>query len=135
MKKISKIWIAVIVIIIAAVVAFLMSGSKKKEEVKFETTKVEKGNVTSSITATGTIEAVTTVTVGTQVSGIIDKLYVDYNTVVKKGQVIAELDKTNLTSELRTAQANLKSAQSSLTYKKANYQRYKTLYDKGLGKC
>jgi len=132
MKKISKIWIAVIVIIIAAVVAFLMSGSKKKEEVKFETTKVEKGNVTSSITATGTIEAVTTVTVGTQVSGIIDKLYVDYNTVVKKGQVIAELDKTNLTSELRTAQANLKSAQSSLTYKKANYQRYKTLYDKGL---
>jgi HlyD family secretion protein len=75
---------------------------------------------------------VTSVTVGTQVSGIVSKLYVDYNSVVKKGQVIAELDKTNLISELNTARANLSSAESSVTYEQANYNRYKTLYDKGL---
>ena len=74
----------------------------------------------------------TSVTVGTQVSGIVSKLYVDYNSVVKKGQVIAELDKTNLISELNTAKANLSSAQSTATYELSNYNRYKTLYDKGL---
>lgn len=84
------------------------------------------------MTATGTIEPVTSVTVGTQVSGIISKIFVDYNTVVKKGQVIAELDKTNLISSLNTAKANLSSAQSQLTYETSNYNRYKALYDKGL---
>ena len=84
--------------------------------------------VQNSVTATGTIEAVTSVTVGTQVSGIVNKLYVDYNSQVKKGQVIAELDKTNLLSELNTAKANLASAQSSLNYQAANMERYKTLY-------
>ena len=74
----------------------------------------------------------TSVTVGTQVSGIVSKLYVDYNSKVTKGQVIAELDRTNLTSELNTAKANLSSAQSSLNYEKANHQRYETLYKKGL---
>ena len=86
----------------------------------------------NSVTATGTIEAVTSVTVGTQVSGIVNKLYVDYNSQVKKGQVIAELDKTNLLSELNTAKANLESAQSSLNYQSANLNRYQTLYKKGL---
>ena len=71
-------------------------------------------------------------TVGTQVSGIVNKLYVDYNSVVKKGQVIAELDKTNLTSELNTAKANLASAESNLSYQSANMKRYQTLYKKGL---
>jgi HlyD family secretion protein len=66
------------------------------------------------------------------VSGIVAKLYVDYNSIVKKGQVIAELDKTNLISELNTAKANLASSQSTATYQQANYNRYKTLYDKGL---
>jgi HlyD family secretion protein len=70
--------------------------------------------------------------VGTQVSGIVSKLYVDYNSVVKRGQVIAELDKTNLTSELKTAQANLSSAQSTLNYEQTNFNRYQTLYNKGL---
>jgi len=132
MKKISKVWIAVAVIIAIAIAAFLLSGGKKKEEIKFDTVKVEQGSITSSITATGTIEAVTSVTVGTQVSGIIDHLYVDYNSVVKKGQIIAELDRTNLQSELNSANANLQSAQSDLQYQLANYNRYKTLYDKGL---
>jgi len=130
--KNKKIWIGVGVIAIIAITAWLMSGGKKEEKVEFETAKLERQDIHTSITATGTIEPVTSVTVGTQVSGIVSKLYVDYNSIVKKGQVIAELDKTNLTSELKTAQANLSSAQSSMTYEQANFNRYKTLFDKGL---
>ena len=134
MKKlrISKIWIAVVVIVIVAVAAWAMSGGKKEEEINFKEEKVALKTLQNSVTATGTIEAVTSVTVGTQVSGIVNKLYVDYNSQVKKGQVIAELDKTNLLSELNTAKANLASAQSSLNYQAANMERYKTLYKKGL---
>jgi HlyD family secretion protein len=109
-----------------------MVGCGEKATTEFTTAKVERGNIQTSITATGTIEPVTSVTVGTQVSGIVNRLYVDYNSVVKKGQVIAELDKTNLTSELATAKANLNSAQSTLNYEQANYNRYQTLFDKGL---
>ena len=132
MMKNKKLWIAVGVVAVAVVAYLLLSGGKKEEKVEFETAKVEQGNIQTSITATGTIEPVTSVTVGTQVSGIVSKLYVDYNSVVKKGQVIAELDKTNLISELNTAKANLSSAQSTATYEQSNYNRYKTLYDKGL---
>ena len=132
MKKISKVWIIVGIIAALAVLAWLFSGKKKKEEVTFVTEKVAPANIQNSITATGTIEPVTSVTVGTQVSGIVSKLYVDYNSVVKKGQVIAELDKTNLISELNTTKANLNSVQSSLDYQKANFNRYQTLYNKGL---
>ena len=130
--KNKKLWIAVAVIAVAIVAYLLMSGGKKEEKVEFETAKVEQGNIQTTITATGTIEPVTSVTVGTQVSGIVSKLYVDYNSVVKKGQIIAELDKTNLISELTAQRANLSSAQSSLNYQQANYNRYKTLYEKGL---
>lgn len=120
------------VIVIVAVAAWAMSGGKKKEDINFKEEKVALKTLQNSVTATGTIEAVTSVTVGTQVSGIVNKLYVDYNSQVKKGQVIAELDKTNLLSELNTAKANLASAQSSLNYQAANMERYKTLYKKGL---
>ena len=132
MKRISKIWYVVGVIILIAVVSWLWPDSKKKEEVSFVTEKVAPANIQNSITATGSIEPVTEVTVGTQVSGIISKIYVDYNSEVKKGQVIAELDKTNLISTLNTAKANLNNAESTLSYQTANYKRYKELYDKGL---
>ena len=132
MKKVSKVWIAAGIVLIAAVTAWLLSGNEKKEEIAFDTAKVAPANIQNSITATGTIEPVTSVTVGTQVSGIVNKLYVDYNSVVKKGQVIAELDKTNLISELKTAQANLTSAQSTLNFQAENFKRYATLYKKGL---
>ena len=132
MKKPSIIWIIPGVLIVAAVVAWLLSGTKSSNEVSFKTATVGAANLQNSVTATGTIEAVTEVTVGTQVSGIVNKLYVDYNSEVKKGQIIAELDKTNLISELNTAKANLKSAESSFDYQENNYNRYKTLHDKGL---
>lgn len=130
--KISKIWIAVIVIVVIAVAAWALSGGKKEEEINFKEEAVKTETLQNSVTATGTIEAVTSVTVGTQVSGIVNKLYVDYNSQVKKGQVIAELDKTNLLSELNTAKANLASATSNLSYQAANMNRYQTLYKKGL---
>lgn len=132
MKKISKIWTVVAIIVVAAAAVWVFSGGKKQKEITFETEQVTKKNIQNSVTATGTIEPVTSVTVGTQVSGIVSKLYVDYNSVVKKGQVIAELDKTNLVSELNTAKANLASAQSTLNYESANFKRYETLYNKGL---
>lgn len=138
-KKISSVWIIVSVIVAIAILAWLLSGKKKDTTINFTTEAVAPTNIENSVTATGTIEAVKTVTVGTQVSGIINKLFVDYNSVVKKGQVIAELDKQNLQSQLNSAkaqlsqaQANLLSAQSDLAYQEANYQRNKTLYNKGL---
>lgn len=117
---------------IAALAVWLLSGGKKEETITFDTAAVAPANIMNSITATGTIEPVTSVTVGTQVSGIVSKLFVDYNSVVKKGQVIAELDKTNLMSQLNTAKTQLATAQSQLNYQTANYNRYKTLFEKGL---
>lgn len=117
---------------ITALAVWLLSGGKKEEKITFDTAAVAPANIMNSITATGTIEPVTSVTVGTQVSGIVSKLFVDYNSVVKKGQVIAELDKTNLMSQLNTAKTQLATAQSQLNYQTANYKRYKTLFEKGL---
>ena len=130
MKK--KVIIAAVIVAAIVIAWLLLAGGKNKQTVTFEKAKVEKTMIQSTITATGTIEPVTSVTVGTQVSGIVAKLYVDYNSVVHKGQVIAELDKTNLASELKTQQANLSSAQSTLNYEQANHNRYKELYEKGL---
>ena len=126
MKAITKTGLLALTLVAA------LSSCNEEQKTEFTTAKVEMGNIQTSITATGTIEPVTSVTVGTQVSGIVSKLYVDYNSVVKKGQVIAELDKTNLISELNSAKANLNSATSTLNYEQSNYTRYKTLYDKGL---
>ena len=128
MKK-KTIIVAGAVVVVAAAIAAL-AWPKKGIPVEFETAKVQPDTLRTSVTATGTIEPVTEVEVGTQVSGIISNIYVDYNSIVKKGQVIAELDKTNLNSELKSAQANLASAQSELDYQKANHERYKALNEK-----
>ena len=132
MKGKKKLWIAICAAVVVILILWLAIGGKKEEKVTFETEKVQMGDVHTTITATGTIEPVTSVTVGTQVSGIVAHLYVDYNRIVKKGQVIAELDKTNLTSELAAAKANLSSEQSNLDFQQANFNRYQTLYNKGL---
>jgi len=101
-----------------------------KYEVTYSSEPVKKADISTSVTATGTIEPVTEVEVGTQVSGIIDKIYVDYNSPVKKGQLIAELDKTNLRSRLASAKAQLASAKSDYEYQKANLNRMKELHEK-----
>lgn len=119
-------------ILAALLLAATFTACSESTKVEYLTEPVQKQDISTSITATGTIEPVTKVEVGTQVSGIIDKIYVDYNSVVHRGQVIAELDKTNLLSELASAQSNLSNAQSSLDYQTANYKRYQALYKKGL---
>lgn len=112
---------------------YMLSGcAGKKAEVTFAMTTVQKGEIKSSITATGNIEPVTEVEVGTQVSGIIDKIYIDYNSVVKKGQLIAEMDKVTLQSEYESAKATYDGAKSEYDYQKKNYERSKKLHDKEL---
>lgn len=130
----KKKWMIIIacVVVLAAIVYALMGSKKEAPVMDYETARVEKATIGNSVTATGTIEPVTKVEVGTQVSGIIDKIYVDYNSVVHKGQIIAELDKTNLMSELNSAKSNLAGAKSDLDYQRANYKRIKALYDKEL---
>lgn len=114
----------------AALVALAACG--KQQKVALETVAVERGELTETVTATGTVESVTQVDVGTQVTGIIDKLYADYNTVVTKGQLIAEIEKTILSSDLRSAEANVESARLTYEYNLANYNRDKALHDKQL---
>ncbi len=130
-KKKLIICISVAIAIIAAVTIFMRSNKRQPITIIYETAKVERATISNSVTATGTIEPVNKVEVGTQVSGIISKIYVDYNSIVKKGQVIAELDKINLESELSSAKANLASSKSELDYQETNYKRIKALHDKG----
>jgi len=117
---------------LSAILGLTFVACSQDAKVTYNTDTVEKHDLSTSITATGTIEPVTQVEVGTQVSGIIDKIYVDYNSEVHKGQVIAELDKTNLLSELASAKSNLANYQSNLNYQTSNFNRYKQLFDKGL---
>lgn len=130
-KKKLIICISVAIAIIAAVTIFMRSNKRQPITIIYETAKVERATISNRVTATGTIEPVNKVEVGTQVSGIISKIYVDYNSIVKKGQVIAELDKINLESELASAKANLASSKSELDYQETNYKRMKALHDKG----
>lgn len=116
----------------AAIAMVLTTGCGKELKFTYKEAVIEKQDVITAVTATGTIEPVTSVAVGTQVSGIVSKLYVDYNSVVKAGDVIAELDRTNLMSELSSTQANLRNAESEFDVQKTNYERYKSLFEKGL---
>lgn len=127
----------IILISIAAVLAvgagyWLFGESKADHKVVYETATVTKGEISESITATGTIEPVTEVTVGTQVSGIIDKIYVDYNSTVTKGQLIAEMDRVTLQSELASQRAAYNGAKAEYEYQKKNYERNKGLHEKQL---
>lgn len=133
MKSKKKKIIAGIVIAVAIIVFVWSRGDNAGSyAISFEQTKVEQRDISSGVTATGTIEPVTKVEVGTQVSGIISKIYVDYNSTVRKGDIIAELDRTNLISELSSAENNMRSAQAEYAYQKKNLERMKTLFDKGL---
>jgi HlyD family secretion protein len=119
-------------VMVIAVILLLKSLGKKEASVTFDTVKVERGTITSTVTATGTIEAITTVEVGTQVSGIIQNIYVDFNDNVKQGEVLAKLDETSLRAQLDQSQASLDQAQAQLTFQQSNWTRLKALYDKNL---
>lgn len=116
----------------AGATALMLAACGETPKVTLETVKVERGELTETVTATGTIESVTQVDVGTQVTGIIDKLYADYNSEVKKGELIAEIEKTLLQSDLASAEANVESARLTYEYNLTNYNRDKALHDKKL---
>ena len=131
MKK--KILIIAGVLGIAAIALLVFKPfSKKAAEYTFETSKVRKGSITNTVTATGTIEATTTINVGTQVSGIIQHVYVDFNDNVKQGQLLARLDETALRAQVEQSQASVDQAQAQLNYQEATFNRLKALYDKSL---
>ena len=117
---------------VAAVLLIVFGKNKENNRIVYETAPVEYGNVSNSVTATGTIEPVTEVEVGTQVSGIIDKIYVDYNSIVKEGQLIAEMDKVTLESELASAKAQYEGSKAEYEYQSKNYERSKKLHEKSL---
>ena len=129
-KKIILIAVAVVVVVGAGI--WFFAGSPAKHKVTYATANVSKGDISNSVTATGTIEPVTEVEVGTQVSGIIDKIHVDYNSVVTKGQLIAEMDRITLQSELASQQATYDGAKAEYEYQKKNYERSKGLHEKSL---
>ncbi len=117
----------------AVVAAVIFTGKKgKQQEIIYETAAASTGDIAKYVTATGTIEPVTEVQVGTQVSGIIDKLYADYNSIVKEGQLIAEMDKVTLESDLASAKASYQGSEAEYDYQKKNYERNVKLHEKGL---
>ncbi len=130
--KVKKGYIIAAAIVVLALAAWLIFKPSSKARLTLETSPVTRITVTSSVTATGTVEPVTEVEVGTQVSGIINKLYVDYNDEVKAGQVIAEMDRVNLQAELESAQSALASAKTEYEYRLKEYNRSKTLHEKEL---
>ena len=132
MSKKKIISLAVGVIIVAGIAIWAFGGQAKKRKVVYETATVDRANISNSVTATGTIEPVTEVEVGTQVSGIIDRLYADYNSVVTKGQLIAKMDKVTLQSELASQKATYDGAKAEYEYQQKNYGRNKGLHEKQL---
>ncbi len=121
-----------IVAVIAIGAYFLLQGGKTKDRMTLETGKVVRNSINTMVTATGTVEPITVVEVGTQVSGIIDKIYVDFNSQIKKGQLLAEMDKVTLQSELASKQSALASSKTEYEYQQKNFARSKTLYEKKL---
>ena len=131
MKKKNIKWIVILgVIILALALVFIIKANKEsKKELIIRTHVVEEYTVENTVTATGTIEPVETVEVGTQVSGKVERILVDFNSVVKKGDLLAELDKQTLNQSVSRAKASLTSAESQLKYAKLAYERTKQLYE------
>ncbi len=122
---------SVIVLVLALSGYFVLAGSRsKKYEFRFD--KAAMGDLTVYVTATGTINPVTSVDVGTQVSGIVAKLYADFNSVVKQGQIIAQIDSTFLVQAVKDAEANYDRAKAQYEDSQRNFARTKTLLDRGL---
>ncbi len=134
----KKILIAILIASVLGVTAFLIF-SNKENEIKYRTEKIVRGDIVSTVTATGTVNAVTTVLVGTQVSGTIKNIYVDFNSPVKKGQVIALIDPATFEAQveqaranLLSAKANLERAEAALVDAKRTLERNKELFSKNL---
>ncbi len=128
----KKLIIGIIILAAVTIGAYGLFRDNSTVIIEAETILAKKANVTTMVTATGTIEPITQVEVGTQVSGVVEKVYVDYNSVVTEGQLIAELDKTNLKVATTQAQAAYDNAVTQTTYLKTIYDRQKDLYERNV---
>ncbi|MBS1529327.1 MAG: efflux RND transporter periplasmic adaptor subunit [Bacteroidetes bacterium] len=128
MKKPIKIFIIITVTAVAAVLVYYFFIREKQGSVQLQTERPARGYIAQYVTATGKVEPVDTVSVGTQVSGIIKNLFVDFNSKVKKGELIAQLDKSLLQATLDQDKGNLLNAQSQLVFQKSNFSRQEQLY-------
>ncbi|HZK95179.1 MAG TPA: efflux RND transporter periplasmic adaptor subunit [Prolixibacteraceae bacterium] len=129
-KNLLYIGSAIVLVAIGFFVYKSFAGTEKT--ISFETAKIGKGTISNTVTATGTLEAIKTVEVGTQVSGVIEKIYVDFNSQVKKGQLLAQLDETPLLTQLEQSKASVDQSDAEVKYQKATYDRYKILAEKKL---
>lgn len=127
-----------IILAICIILTMLLVFVGKKKSIKYQTAIVEKGTVMEKVEATGTIKPVQTVEIGAQVSGMIKEVYVDYNSHVKKGQLLAQIDTSLFQAQVDQAQAtlavkqaNYKKYRNQTAYKKATYARYQKLYNQG----
>nr|WP_320022816.1 efflux RND transporter periplasmic adaptor subunit [uncultured Draconibacterium sp.] len=132
MKKKTIIIIALLLIVLVSAALVLKPKKVDVDQIDIQTAKAEQGNISNIVESTGTLEAITTVEVGTQVSGIVDKIFVDYNSYVKKGQLLAKIDTTNLAAQLEQSRATLDNAKAELDYQQATYNRMAPLNDKQL---
>lgn len=130
MKK-AKSFIVIVCIALALAATWFFGFRKKPSVTVLDAEKPTRGYISQSVTSTGTVQPVDTVAVGTQVSGTISKIYVDFNSIVKKGQLLAELDKTLFLASLNQFQGSLAQAQSQEVYQKGNFDRQSQLYNVG----
>ena len=130
MNKRKTIWIGIIAILVLIVAVFFTCKKDNQQPLQLEAIKVTMGTISSSVTATGTVTPRETITVGTQVSGTISKIYVDYNSIVKKGQILAELDKKVLSATYESAMADMNVAKTEMEYQEKTFNRIKELYSK-----
>ncbi|HEY3389030.1 MAG TPA: efflux RND transporter periplasmic adaptor subunit [Prolixibacteraceae bacterium] len=131
MKK-NLLYIGSAVVLVAIGFFVYRSFGSTEKTISFETAKIGKGTISNTITATGTLEAIKTVEVGTQVSGVIEKILVDFNSQVKKGQLLAQLDETPLLAQLEQSKSTVDQSEAEVKYQKATYDRYKVLVEKKL---
>ena len=130
--KLKKGIIITCIIVVIAIVLWILLSKERKQTISLTTVVVKKGDIVNTVTATGKVEPTEQVNVGTQVSGVINKIYVDYNSTVKKGQLLAELDKSTLNAMVLQTKASLATAQNEFTYREQNYNRTKKLFESSL---
>jgi len=131
MKKRKIVLVSVLVIIVLCVILYFISR-KKTETITFKTSRAAYGFIAKSITATGTIQPVDTVSIGAQVSGVIKKIYVDFNSEVKKGSLLAKIDPSILLAQAEQSKANLDNANSNLNFQQSNFERQNKLFNLGV---
>ena len=129
MKKKYIIYLIILIIVVAGSYFFFWGNSVKTAQYTFA--EIQRGDISNTITSTGTLGALKTIDVGTQVSGKIDKIFVDYNFNVKRGQLLAVLDTTSLSLQVNDAQSNLEKAKAQYDKASSGYERDKALFDKG----